>query len=367
MNSPPTRLQLFNAWQWTVRITHGLLIAICGSLLSVQVTDAQTTRRLPAPPVLLPPITDKNYFAETSDAFVDGVSNGNLGNFFDQSDSPFSLRHRDQEWAKEVREATTISRYRSGFYQKMSIRGGWVAKDDMGFGGSFFRSSLMVAVGVPESVVLISPSFELDLLSGPEDFDVPNAVYGTYLDLVWRFKFNSRGSTLVGIRPGLYSDFDSSFGRGYRTGALAAVTWDVFPGHLTLFGGAIYLDRNDYDFLPAAGLIWTPTSDLRFDLVFPKPKISKRVGHVPFVNEDWAYVALGIGGGTYDVTRESGIRDELTLRDFRLSVGVERIRDGGPGWFVETGWVFGRRLQYGSDSLHQEFPSTFAVEAGMSF
>ncbi|HMO14157.1 MAG TPA: hypothetical protein PKD64_07465 [Pirellulaceae bacterium] len=342
------------------------IVAMTLFIVTARPLFGQSTSPLPPPPHQLPPVHDSGW-TKLSDpgVIVHGVDSPL--NLTPSTEFPFHFSQETTDWGQELLEASTISRFRNGFYQKTSLRGGWIGKDDTGFGGSYARTNLTVAVGVPQSVVLISPTFEIDMFSGPAGLDVPNTVYATYLDIAWRHKFNSQWSSILGVRPGVFSDFESSFGSGYRTALLAALMWEVFTETLTLVGGAVYLDRNDFDILPAVGIIWVPASDLRFDLVFPKPKISKRIQHRPFVSEDWIYAAFAIGGNTYEVQRSPSIADELTLRDFRLALGIERIRDGGTGWFIEAGWVTGRRLSYEAAPAVLNFNDTFMVEMGLSF
>ncbi len=323
----------------------------------------------PSPPASrLPPLTENNFFEGTSDEFTTGPNTKPLGNYFAPSDSQFSSKPQHQQWNEDILQSTTISRYKNSFYQKTTVFGGWIAKDgDSGLGVSYFRSSIALTVGSPENLLIVSPGFAVDFLEGPSGLDVPGNLYSLTLNLIWRRKLSNRWGTLVGVLPGAYSDFENSVDDGFRLGGFVAVSWDVFPEQLTLFGGVVYLDRNDFGLLPAAGLIWTPTSDLRVDLMFPRPKISKRIAHVPFVSEDWLYVASSLGGGSFEVVRASGMQDELTLRDFRLTLGLERIRDGGTGWYAEIGWIFARRLDYRSSMREINFGDSVGIEAGFSF
>ena len=96
----------------------------------------------------------------------------------------------------------------------------------------------------------------------------------------------------------------------------------------------VYLDRNDLPILPGVGLIWTPTPDWRLDLIFPRPKLARRLVFLPRQREDWVYLGGSLGGRTWSVERQPGVPDQLTLRDYRLYLGWERIVEGGGGLFV---------------------------------
>jgi hypothetical protein len=129
----------------------------------------------------------------------------------------------------------------------------------------------------------------------------------------------------------------------------------------------VYLDRNDIPILPGAGLIWTPTPDWRLDLIFPRPRLARRLVFIPRQREDWVYLGGSLGGRTWAVERQTGIPDQLTLRDYRLFAGWERIVEGGGGAFVEAGLVFGREMEYESDPLSRSFNDAFMIRAGVSF
>jgi hypothetical protein len=147
----------------------------------------------------------------------------------------------------------------------------------------------------------------------------------------------------------------------------ALATWQWVPEHLSLLFGVVYLDRNDIPTLPAVGLIWTPTPDWRMDLIFPRPKLARRLTFTPRQREDWAYLGGSIGGRTWAVERLSGISDQLTLRDYRFYLGLERITDGGGGLFAEVGYVFGRKLEYESLPLTRSLSDAVMIRGGIRY
>ena len=150
-------------------------------------------------------------------------------------------------------------------------------------------------------------------------------------------------------------------------GALLLLNYELLPKQLTVITGAVFLDRNDFGWLPAIGLLWTPTPEWRYELTFPRPKIAYRVGHLPCQFEDWIYLAGSIGGNTYSVRRLSGADDELSLKDYRIVVGGERVIHGGTGVNIEAGYVFGRSLEYASTGTEFRFGDTWILEAGWRF
>jgi hypothetical protein len=113
-------------------------------------------------------------------------------------------------------------------------------------------------------------------------------------------------------------------------------------------GGVVYLDRQDLPALPAFGVILTPRDDLRYELMFPKPRLAWRQYFTPLY-EQWVYITGELGGQSWAVERSGGGNDIATYRDLRLVLGMERKRNSGRMLFVEGGYVFGREVEYESN------------------
>jgi hypothetical protein len=150
-------------------------------------------------------------------------------------------------------------------------------------------------------------------------------------------------------------------------GRANAISWIAVPERLSLLLGVVSLDRNDSPILPGVGLIWTPTPDWRLDLIFPRPKLARRLTFLPRQREDCVYLGGALGGRTWSVERQPGVPDQLTLRDYRLYLGWERIVDGGSGLFVEAGYVFGRELEYEVLPLTQSFDDALMIRGGVTY
>ena len=124
------------------------------------------------------------------------------------------------------------------------------------------------------------------------------------------------------------------------------LNWDAKPNRLSVSMGVVYLGRADLPAVPAVGLKWTPRPEIKLDLRFPESRLSYRIEKNGGSSETWAYISGGIGGNTWAVTRASGMTDELSVRDLRLTLGIEKIVDGGGGWFAEFGYAFDRSIEY---------------------
>jgi hypothetical protein len=128
----------------------------------------------------------------------------------------------------------------------------------------------------------------------------------------------------------------------------------------------IYLDRYDVNILPAGGLLWTPADDKRFELIFPRPRLAWRVAESDRAAQ-WVYLAGEFGGNQWAVRRDNGVNDVVVYHDYRMLAGWERRpADLGVSWRFETGWVFGRLVEYYVTDTADYRPSdTFLVRAGI--
>lgn len=275
---------------------------------------------------------------------------------------------RTRELVKQDDEYA-VRRYRKGFLQRLRLSGGWIDGGDqteLGIATWKTAATLAVPLGSFENLLLVTPSFEAHYLDGPSSARIPDSLYHAGLDLMWRKRWDDRWGSMIAVAPALASDFETSEGAMRVTGR-ALATWQWVPERLTLLFGVVYLDRDDVNLLPGVGMIWTPTPDYRLDLVFPRPKLARRIAFVPRTREDWIYVSGALGGRTWAVQREEGVTDDLTLRDYRITAGWERIMDGGGGLFAELGFVFGRKLQYEAAPVNLSFDDTFVLRTGISY
>ena len=86
---------------------------------------------------------------------------------------------------------------------------------------------------------------------------------------------------------------------------------------------------------------------MKFDLVFPHPKISHRIywtGQAGDEVQDWVYVAGEFTGDAWAIRRSDGRDDQVVISDYRLVLGMERKITGGLSSHFEIGYVFGRRI-----------------------
>ena len=258
-----------------------------------------------------------------------------------------------------------IRPYKEGFFQKLSLTGTWL---DRGTGANDFGETevdLFATFALPapsrDWPILLTPGFNFRMLDGPATADLPPRLYEAYFDLTWIPRWNARWTSIVGVAPGIYSDFETSDGAFRLTGkALARYDWT--PDQLQLVFGVLYLDRYDITWLPAGGLIWMPDPSRKYEFLFPQPKLAQRIVCADRF-EDWLYLGAEIGGNSY-VTETVGA---ITLRGYRLYVGLERRLDGGAGFRLELGYVTGREIEFENSQTPIEASDTAMIRGGVTF
>ena len=357
----PGRRTSFSATINVVGFALALIASIASGQDSVHLPNRQTG------PQPLPPVS-------AADGVEPGRTMPEALISFDRQIESFSEgssggpRNRAMELV-ERRAEYEVRGYGEGFFQRLQFSGGWIdatGGQDLEIGDLETSLTVAVPLGSFENLLIVTSGFEVDALNSSASAEVPSPLYDVGVDFMWRKQFNDRWGLMVAARPAISSDFKTSQD-GFRMTGRALATWQWIPERLSLLFGVVYLDRNDLPVLPGAGLIWTPNPDWRLDLIFPRPKLARRLLFVPRRREDWLYLSGSLGGQTWAVERFPGISDQLTLRDYRLSFGWERIRDGGGGLFAEIGYVFGRELEYENSPASESFSDAGMIRAGVTF
>jgi hypothetical protein len=261
--------------------------------------------------------------------------------------------------------------FKQGFFQKLSLSAAWLGdgNDPADLGITEIETSLTVALPAPirDWPLFITPGYNLYLLSDPGGLrDLPPQLHTVYLDFTWAPQFFQHHRLLLTVAPSIYSDFENDLSSGFRVTGKALWVWDANPDKLQFVAGILYLNRDNIRLLPAGGAIWKPTPDFNFELIFPKPKLAMRV-NVGAGYEDWIFVTAEFGGNTWAIQRDSGLNDTVTWIDYRLMAGYERRLDGGAGYRLEAGYVFGRNVEYGSGLGDYSPQNTFLIRGGITF
>lgn len=221
-----------------------------------------------------------------------------------------------------------------------------------------------------ESPLLITPGFALNFFDGPDTvYTLQPRAYDGYVDLAWKPHVTQWLSGDVGFRVSASSDFHSLNASAFRyMGRGVGIL--TFSPNVQVALGVVYLDRQHIKLLPAGGVVWTPSPDLRLDLLFPNPKVAKRLRDFG-TTELWGYVAGEYGGGSWNmntttVLAPGGTNTNIDYNDIRVSVGLEWTTQANWHGYVEAGYLFEREL-YVSKADNLSLGETFMVRGGIAF
>lgn len=260
-----------------------------------------------------------------------------------------------------------LSDHKDGFFQKVSsTTTALAAGGNAGLGITEIESFLTVALPAPttEWPLLISSGFNMRLLTGPLTPDLPPQLYDAYAEFLWVPAINERWLGVLGISPGVYSDFAGNSDSMLRVKGTMLLRYDWVPDRWQVAAGLLYLDRFDLTILPVGGIIWIPSDDLQLELVFPQSKIAYRL-NCGKGWENWAYLSGEFGGDQWSISDNDGSQEDVLFRDWRLLLGFEQKRHGGAGFRVEVGYVFNRCVEFSSSTNNFEPDNTVLFRAGL--
>ncbi|MEO2024074.1 MAG: hypothetical protein ABGX05_19780 [Pirellulaceae bacterium] len=265
------------------------------------------------------------------------------------------------------------------FLQGPRVRYTWLAGGDTSssLDVSDFDASVVFAIpnflqrGQP---FYVAPSFGLHLWDGPRrpnPADLPSKAFSAYLDSGWRSDPGKAWSTELGVRVGVFTDFDTFTTHSLRILGQGLLHWQATPA-VKVRAGVAYLDRNGIKVLPVGGLLWEPNNQTRFDFYFPTPKLAQyltTLGNYDF----WWYVGGEFGGGSWTIKRADGRNDRIDINDVRMTLGLEfggqaLLAEGRRLGFLELGYVFAREIRYvatPSDSF--DVGSTIMLRTGIGY
>lgn len=260
---------------------------------------------------------------------------------------------------------------RPGMFQKLIVDATWLAPGSAaGMGQTDLELQMVLGLPCPtrDSPLILTPGWATHFLDGPAGLDLPSELHDAYVQFRWMRKLQPRLGIDLAFTPTISSDFRQQTDDAMRYCGHGALAWDL-TGRLTLVAGVARFDRLDVDVLPIGGLIWTPTEDWKLDLLFPQPKIARRVewfGPSTERLEHWFYFAAEFGGGKWAIQRAGG-PDVVDLRDYRLLLGLQRKAIGRLDGRLEIGYVFGRNIQFRSASPEYSPDDTLLLRGGLVY
>lgn len=260
--------------------------------------------------------------------------------------------------------------------EQVRLQHEWLGGDDeldLDINSTEFNASFAFPLLPNQNPIFVTPGMIINVLDGPDTAfaagaDLPGQTYSPYLETSWQPQVTDWFSADLAFRIGVYSDFEESVDADslrYTGRALGVVN---LSQQWQLAAGVLYYDRLRVKVLPAGGLIWTPSADSRWEILFPRPKISQRL--FSWGNSDiWGFVGAEYGGGQWRIEREFlGFEDDVNYNDIRASLGLEWINCNGTHGLIEGGYVFERELLYRSGLPAEVEPDeTFFLRAGVTF
>lgn len=270
------------------------------------------------------------------------------------------------------------------FLQRIGMEYSWLASDEGLNDFEVSRAEFAATFAIPvmhniESPLLVTPGFAFNWFEGPvgdpdppvavpaipRGPDLPPRVYDAYLDLSWYPRpFEWFGAEL-GVRTGVWTDFDELNSDSVRILGRGLGVISVTP-NMDILIGAVYLDRLRAKVLPAGGIHFRPNQDWDLYVVFPNPKLRRRFRSLGNT-EWWWYVAGEYGGGSWTVDRV-GLGDRIDYNDIRVLLGLEYETPTHVRGHMEVGFVFDREILFASTTPAKVTPDdTVMLRAGIDF
>jgi hypothetical protein len=295
------------------------------------------------------------------------------GQLISHPDSSAEILQAPGGTAADVPIEPPRSDVRPGMFQKLIFNGAWLAGgiSSRAFGQNDLESKAILALPCPtrDSPLVITPGFTVHYLDGPAGVDLPPRLFEAYTQFRWLSQVTPQLGLDLAITPGVFSDFNQNSSESFRLTGHGAAAWTYNPTTKFVLGAA-YLDLPKNSIIPVGGIIWTPNDEIKLDILFPNPKISKRIHCFDTYNKDvetWVYVAGEFANDAWAIAHSDGSNDLVVLRDNRVILGLERKIRGGLTANVEVGYVFGRHISFNSDIPDFEPEDTVLLRGGLMY
>ncbi len=257
-----------------------------------------------------------------------------------------------QAW--DLRASLTPPDARDGFFQKARFQASYLPQlNDDSLGWTDLRWEVMTALPffTRENPILITPAYEWHFLDRPQGFDLPPRLNDLTMDFhVFRVYENSWIFDFA-VTPGLFADdhsFDSS--DACRINGRGVAVYVPSPEWKWLLG-VQYVNGSWDKIVPIAGFVYEPNPDVKYEAVFPRPRVAWRlpISPVPGRDDYWFYLLGEFANSIWAFEQDDGTPDTLAYRDFRFIMGLEHKVVGGISHRVELGWVFNRDMKIASN------------------
>lgn len=259
---------------------------------------------------------------------------------------------------------------RSLMLPKVSFNSEWLTSSDFDLSRHDLRVTVPTFPFFGPPPPMISLGFAYTDLVDAGAFGLPGELFEYSVGLSWVRPIKERWMvrSMFGVALATDNKNTTSDAWQFRGGVFAV--YEPNENWQWVFG-AIAIGRNDLPVVPAVGVIWKPRPDLKIDLTFPKPRISKLFAETES-RQKWGYVGMAIGGGTWAYERVDQTNDQLTYGDWRVVAGWESLPTPVAGarftmgrkLGLEIGYVFSRDLEFSSGA--PDIPLSDAVTLGIT-
>jgi hypothetical protein len=239
----------------------------------------------------------------------------------------------------QILDKTRVPVYRlsGGYVEDADIEGGddtSMFEVDADWGCAHFRDTLNGDIDLHFRYASV---FFVDDTS----LDLPEQVSEASFDIAWVNRLQNGWGLIVGLTPGLYSDFETLKGEAFSLPIRVAGV-KAFSSHVSGIAGVEYRSDFDRDLFPLIGIAWQPGDAFRLELALPESLICVRPDDI------WEiYARFNWNNVTYDLRkRDNDSRETLTIEDYRNTFGASMMTDDGLAVFIELGRSFNRSLVF---------------------
>jgi len=240
----------------------------------------------------------------------------------------------------------------------------WLPGDGNSLGITDIDGQMKITVPRVPGLVL-TPGIGTHYLNGPSRTDLPAKLYDAFIEFKYMKQVTPQIGYELAITPGVFSDYEQSNSDAFRLPGRALAFYGQ-SAEKQFVAGIAYLDREDVKLLPVFGMIYTPSEAVRYELIFPRPRLAARYLQTDTLDR-WMYLSGEFGGGSWAVERVSGAKDVATISDWRLITGIETRYFSGIVTNFEFAIVFNREVEYKSKAGDYDPDSTAMLRYGVTF
>ena len=253
----------------------------------------------------------------------------------------------------------------------------WIADgngyNDFDINTTELTASFGIPFGQIQQPILITPRFNFHWWAGPQSGaiqpparDLPARVYDGFLETSWRPQFTPFFGADLMVAVGAYGDYTYADKNTVRVTGRGVGVFTITPKTQVLLG-VWYINRDRAKLLPAGGVIFRPSPDTTFEMLFPNPRITQRITNYG-ATEVFGYLAGEYGGGQWTVTHQSdNTQDVINYNDVRLIAGFEAISSNRFRGNFDVGYVFNREILYRNAVQQIKPPDAVMLRMGLQY